>query len=246
MKKVREFFWPLLEKGVSNFPNKYESEDIIIDEENLEKSLDYIYKIYESELSRSSTIESKSSLFIGTLSVITTVILGITTLLIRSNNFNLSLLLLIITLFIVIIYIIRTIWFSIRVLERKSFHIIFYNDIIQAGKKTDYLRQIIATLINKINKNIIVTNSKVDNMTMAQEYFKRALITIILYSVFLVLFFIDKFHINLLNYKNEIIKMFNSIYFTSGLAIIFTIIIIISLVINFILLRKISNTKRSP
>jgi hypothetical protein len=51
---------------------------------------------------------------------------------------------------------------------------------------------LIAKIANKMRKNGITINGKVDNMTMAQEYFKRAIVVVTLYSFIILLFFLSK------------------------------------------------------
>lgn len=243
MKNIREFFWPLLDKATTQAIEVYTVSDIIIQDENLDKALDQIQKIYDAESVRSSSIESKSSLFIGTLSVVTTIVLAVTTTLINSNDFSFALFLIIISLLVLVIYMVRTIWFSIKVLERKGFHLMFFKDYLISDSKDLYTKNIIVKLINNTNKNIEAINGKVNNMAMAQEYFKRSLVVFIIYSGLLVVFFLQKFSANI-NDKN--INLINSIYLSSLALIFICTLCIVSIIINIILLKiikKITNQK---
>jgi hypothetical protein len=238
MKRIREFFWPILEKSSRQKINKYSITDINISEENIDIALEFTFKIYDSELNRSSIIESKSSLFIGTLSVVTSVVLAVTTALINKNDFNISLFFIVFALFILTIYMVRTIWYSIKVLERKNFDIFYHNDYLIKNAKSEYSKKIIVQLINKTNENVIIINSKVDNMTMAQEYFKRAIIVVGIYSGLVFLFFINKYSTGLINIIKYSIEVINSIYLSSGLIIFFSILFLVSLLINILFYKK--------
>lgn len=81
IKNVREFFWPLLEEESSSGINELVTNDVIVNQNNLQKTLDYIFNCYNAESDRRKTIESKASSFIGTISVVTSVVLGVTSIL---------------------------------------------------------------------------------------------------------------------------------------------------------------------
>lgn len=238
MKKIREFFWPLLEKTSITEKTNLTCDDININAENIEKGLELSFKIYESELSRSSSIETKSSIFIGTLAVITSILLSITTTLVNQNEFSMVLLLLVLTLFLLVIYVLRTVWFAIKVLERKGFHTFYHNDILREEKKENYYRVIIASLINKINKNSLLINEKVNWMVMSQEYFKRAIIILSIYSFLILTFFIEKSKLDIKKLVLEFIIILNAIHLSTGFIILLLMVAIISIIINFVLLKR--------
>lgn len=191
LKNIREFFWPLLEKCEPQNPKLLTKEDIT--NEDLKETLEYSIKFYETESERKASIEQKTTIFIGTISVVTSIIIGATVILANSKELNIATFILFLVLFILIIYMARTLWFSIKVLQRKSFFTISINDFILAETKDDYYKTLIVEISNKTKKNYKVINEKVDNMTMAQEYFKRAIIVIIIYAFFILVYFILKF-----------------------------------------------------
>jgi hypothetical protein len=169
--EIREFFWPLLEKGEDNLPINLELSEITVDSSHLEKTLEYAIDCYNTESDRKKSIESKASMFIGTISIITTVVLGVTSILVKENKFDIAICTLIILLFILTIYMSRTIWFSVQTLERRNYYSISINDFLLNDSNETYYKKIIAEVANKINKNALTINKKVDSMTMAQEYF---------------------------------------------------------------------------
>ncbi len=188
MEKIREFFWPLLEKSVQQKIKKTIVQDIKVESQNIKKALDFSIKIYDAELSRNSSIETKASLLISTLSITTTIILALTTMLVKNKNFDLVTIVSFTFLFLLIMYFLRTIWFAIKALERKPFHTFYYNDINLEGDEDNYNKELLVKIINKIQQNSFVINSKVDNMVMAQEYFKRAIVTLFIYAFFLIIY----------------------------------------------------------
>lgn len=243
MKRIREFFWPLLEKAKPSTMKVYSVDDINVNKDNIEKVLNLAQSTYDQEISRGSSVETKSSLFIGTLSVVTSVVLAVTTALINKNDFSLSLLSIIILLFILIVYMVRTIWFAIKVLERRSFHIIHHDDYLLVDEKADFSKKLIVQLLNKTNQNTSTINSKVNNMVMAQEYFKRALVVLFLYSALLLVFFIEKFSAASDIVDTSIIHQVNSINITWELAWLIIPLLAISVFLNIILYRKLKNKK---
>lgn len=243
MKRVREFFWPLLDKAEPKTLRIYTLEDINVNNENIDKVLDLTQRTFDEELSRGSSVETKSSLFIGTLSVVTSVVLAVTTALINKNDFSISLLSIVVLLFVLIVYMIRTIWFSIKVLERKSFHTMHHNNYLLGDEKIEFSKKLIVQLINKTNQNTDTANSKVNNMVMAQEYFKRAIIVLLLYSGLLLLFFIEKSSKESANTYSRIVTAANSIYINCGLLWLMLFLLMVSLLLNIILYRKLKKIK---
>ncbi len=189
---IREFIWPLLEKGENSDIKKLEFTEIEVDQKHLEQTLKYAIDYYESELQRMKSIEGKSSLFIGIISVLTSIILGATTVLAKENSFSLILFFLITILVLLALYMSRTVWFSLKTLERRSFHTISINDFLINDKGNDYYKKLIAGITNKTRKNSIIINEKVDNLTMAQEYFRRAIFIIILYAFTILFYYLFK------------------------------------------------------
>lgn len=188
MDKIREFFWPLLEKSVQLKIKETIVQDIKIESQNIKKALDFSIKIYDAELTRNSSIETKASLLISTLSITTTIILALTTILVKKQIFDFINIMSFVFLFLLIVYFLRTVWFAIKALERKPFHTFYYNDINLEGNEDDYNKELLVKIINKIERNSSVINSKVDNMVMAQEYFKRAIVTLFIYAFSLIIY----------------------------------------------------------
>ena len=96
----------------------------------------------------------------------------------------------------------------------------------------------IAAIANKMRKNAININAKVDNMTMAQEYFKRAIVVVALYSFIILLFFLSKSGINFSDYAKEFILLLNQIEISGWNVLILYILSIASIVLSLIAIRK--------
>jgi cation transport ATPase len=189
---TREFFWPLLEDSEAQEVKSITVQEINVHKDYLEKTLEYTIKRYEAEEDRKKTVESKASLFIGTISVVTSVVIGITSVLINKNEINATTCFIVFLLFILTVYMARTIWFSIQALERKNYHTISVNDFLIKEANDDYYKSLITEITNKIYKNYAAINDKVDSMTMAQEYFKRSIVVVTLFSFCILIFFLSK------------------------------------------------------
>jgi disulfide bond formation protein DsbB len=235
---IREFFWPLLEKGEAQKIQKLEPNEIKVENKHLEQTLKYALDFYESEAQRKKTVEGKSSLFISIISVITSIILGVTTVLVKTNDFSVVLLFLIFLLFVLSIYMSRTVWFSLKTLERKAYYSISINDFLIGEKNDDYFKKLISDITNKVRKNSIVINEKVDNMTMAQEYFKRAIVIVSFYSFVILIFFISKSGVNFPKLFSNGVSFLNSLNLNAWNIVILYSLIAISLLLGIKANRK--------
>lgn len=193
----RELVWPLLENDDNDSSGEVLENEIEllqidsilqIEEENLDLALQLQGKIYQEEEDRRKGTESKAALFMGSLSLANTIVIGANTLIwgkdiptgvIKTSVF-ISILL--------AIYTLRTVWFSVKVLERGAYHVLGSDDINISGDKTKYKKEIIMVYFKMIKANEKVINMKVSNLVMAQEYYKRAMLVICLYA-FMVFYF---------------------------------------------------------
>ncbi len=239
-KNIREFFWPLLEEPKKPEPTLQflTEEDIKVDSDHLKETLNYTIKCFEDENERSKIIEGKSSLFIGTISVVTTVIIGITSVLINVTQIDGTIILLVFLLFALTLYMARTVWFSIKALERKSYHVMSDSDFIIEGKDDAYYKKLIIKYSTRTRKNSRSINKKVDAMTMAQEYFKRAISTVVLYMCTLFLYFIIKSADHLLGSLQVVCQQVKMAMPHDMNIIILYVISISSLVLSGVRLRR--------
>jgi hypothetical protein len=236
---IREFFWPLLEKEEVNSVKPLTIEDISVDSVNLEKALEYTLKKFEREEDRKKSVDTKASLFIGTISVVTSVIVGITSVLINKNDFTTGTTTLIFLLFILTIYMARTIWFSVQTLERRNYHVISIQDFLLTGPKDDYNKKLIVEFANMITKNSTTINRKVDSMVMAQEYFKRAIVIVTLFSFALFILFFSKSQLLQRFDLGAGIKLVNSINLSGWILITLSLLTGLSLMLSIIaIIRK--------
>lgn len=188
---IREFFWPLLEKDFQEelaAPILEESAGLNIADENLEEAFKLKSKIFENEEERRKSIESKAALFIGTVSVASTLVVATNALITGNQEFSFPLKVSVVISFILSLYAVRTVWFSIKALERGAYSVLDFNDINVKGTKYQYYSHLIKEIQKKVIRNQKKINEKVDYFTLAQEYYKRAIVIICIYSLLILLF----------------------------------------------------------
>lgn len=241
---IREFFWPLLED--EDEPQKIKEislDELLINSDNIEKTLEFALSNFEAEESRRASVESKSSLFISTISVITTIIIAVTSILFKDSQSSGWLSCLIFLLFVLTVYMARTVWFSIKVLERRAYERISHDDFILSHEKDDYLKSIIVSVINKTQVNSITINEKVDYMTMAQEYYKRAIIVVSVYSLAIFFYSLSGLSFDVKPYIETTISTLNGVALSSWIIISLYVLIIASLIMQFVLYSRFKMNK---
>jgi len=189
LSNIREYFWPLLEKEVNDKAAKrkdIELKNIEIKNQNLKIAYDLALRYYEKEEERREVVETKSTIFIGSLGVAIAIIIAIAkdiSKLGKSNNVSVILAVL---AFIIVIYLCRALWFSIKVLERKGYEIIKFKDFNNNEQESKYIKNLIVLIINKTRKNSPLIDTKVSYMATAQAYFLNAVKAIYAFSVFII------------------------------------------------------------
>lgn len=191
LKSIREFFWPILE-GESQEPKLIERDDFCCED----NEIDYLLKVAQDyqtgEENRRKEVESKASIFIGTFSVAATIMLSLMKdFMLQGKNAITYIQAIIIT--IMILYLCRAICFSIKALSRKNYSVVGFPKYLlnSASSSNNTLsekkRKILIQMINNTRKNQVVINDKVDQMVMAQLFFKRAVVCVCLLAVFVLI-----------------------------------------------------------
>lgn len=183
MNNIREFFWPLLEEASPKTEEETPTPiKLNISEDCLEQAYSLQSKIVDAEDDRRKSIESKAALFIGTMSITSSVVAAASALLITNNVYTTPIVIFVILSCILSTYTVRTVWFSVKALERGQYATLGIDDINVAGTKSDYTRKIILDLQKITAYNQETINLKVDYLTMAQEYYKRAIVVVSIYT----------------------------------------------------------------
>ncbi|RDC56669.1 hypothetical protein DU508_05510 [Pedobacter chinensis] len=184
LNNIREFFWPLLEIEKPS-PTAIEppSFKLQVDEENLDQFLVLVNKINDAEEDRRKGIESKAALFISTISVATSIVVAANSMVISNSTFGFHVMISVFIAFILSIYAVRTVWFAVKALERGNYSVLGLKEINFKGSKFNFQKHLVSCLVNNKKYNQSTINLKADMMMMAQEYYKRAIIMISIFSL---------------------------------------------------------------
>ena len=213
-KEVRELFWPLLDPLPDRKPVAVTPQEVnVTKEEDLDKFCELAVKYYEEEDERKNSVEGKSTIFVSSIGFTTAILLSVTKDLVLnpSTDFPIVGILYLFILVSIVIYFARAVWFAIKGLERRGYHSLGYKDIINQSNDEDYKLSLAIKLINFTLKNHLIVNVKVDYMVMAHEYFKRAIVAIVIYSVTLAITSSITRYIKYTNDDDRVIKILSSI-----------------------------------
>ena len=208
----REFFWPLLEpleKG--SIRPKF---SLNISDECIDTTLEYAKKIYDAEEDRRKGIESKAALFLSTISIATTLIVASNTMIFSKPDTSIASNISIFISVLLSIYTVRTVWFSVKALERGKYHVLGFKDIDIKGNITDYKKKLIVSFATLTRANYDVIDDKVDSLAMAQAYYKRAIVIISIYAFWILFFsfFVNKGKVDRDNISDKNQKTITNIY----------------------------------
>lgn len=242
IKDIREAIWPLLDpipesdKDKKNVRISAEQIDLATDDD-LSVCYDLAVKYYEDENERKSSVESKSTIFVSAIGFTTAILIAVTKDLVLSNKTEsaFTTYIFIVLLVLIVVYMARAVWFAIKVLERKGYHTFGYADFVKSGKPDNYRADIASKLINLTINNQEIINSKVDNMVLAHEYFKRAIIFIVIYSIALAVTFPIMTYISKTGNDDRIVKILSS---TNSGTWLLSAILVISAVNLYLLLKN--------
>ncbi|MDR1181001.1 MAG: hypothetical protein LBL13_03350 [Bacteroidales bacterium] len=178
-----DIFWPLLEKEGNTNQASTNVDFSKIDSNNLSELFDRIIACYNEEEKRRKNVESKSNSIIGASCISLFLITAICVNMMRCKEIDVLTMIIAVLLIVLIAYLGRSVWFSIKVFERKPYSILLAEEYISAYSKPNIYEDLITNLSEAIRFNAKINNSKVDNMTMAQEYFKRAIVSLCSFGI---------------------------------------------------------------
>ena len=148
-------------------------------------------KCYDEENERAKIIENKASMFITSTGFLGTVLIGTSTFLLGKTIETVSsVILILLCLLAFVVYMLRTILYSLKALQRAVY---FFSDPnYDISDKDEFNRKRIYDLVNSCINNQIATNKKVDYVVLAQRFFKRAMFSVLCYVIALTLYILNK------------------------------------------------------
>lgn len=135
----------------------------------LKLKYEFMLRVLDREKERDKTIESKASMFIGSTSIMGTIMTtGLGYLSKRDNDINIFSVL---CLVVLIYYMMRSITYALLALRKRTYYYLAKNDIENATDKKTYYEGLINSIDIVLKQNQQNTNSKVDYMELAQKNF---------------------------------------------------------------------------
>ena len=158
-----------------------------ISSENVDASLEFAKLMYQLQKERVATIESKSSVFVAFFGAVIAVLAFLLKDVVMSESYGELGSLLLLGGAVMIIYILQVMRYSIKAMERQSYHSLDEADFLNISKSESVIK-----IINKVKSNYDVINEKVDHMTMAQEFVKRLLCIVTIIAVLMAVYALCK------------------------------------------------------
>lgn len=219
---------------------KVESNAIEGDISTLKMKSDIAHRGYQEEFERMRATEGKASIFISTTGFLATIVVGVTTLLVRVEQIDLFVLLLVAITGFLTFYMMRTIVYSVRAMRRQNFLRINPASVASIADETAQLKECIADYINAVKLNMQVINRKVELSSMAQTYFKRAIAALVVYVVALFMYALVNSNIPIGDYYTTVSTEISQWTLPVWYMYSTLILIVISLVLSCIALYKVS------
>lgn len=184
LENVREFFWPMLERLEDSPIKKIQIDDCKFLDEEIDMILKYLEDNKCSEDNRRKEVESKATIFIGTFSVANTVLINLAKEFVFNSNQKDGILSTIVVFLIslTIIYLCKAIQYAIKTVKRRNYRVLGFPEFMLT-EEIDKKKKIFVDLYNSIKVNQKEINIKVDYMMMAQEFFQRAVATVLVLTV---------------------------------------------------------------
>lgn len=239
MRNIIEWFFPSIPKGEEEKEQrKIKADEIQGDINALKLKSDITYRGYQEEFERMRTTEGKASMFIGTTGFLATIVVGVTTLLVSEQQIGILILFLIGITGILTFYMARTISYSVKAMRRQTFTSIDPASVTRNADEEAQLKENIADYINASKKNAYVINRKVEFSFMAQQYFKRAVFSLMFYVIALLLYAIAHSDIPLYDYYTAVIDEVSTWKLEVWYMITTSVLLVMSLFLSSLALYK--------
>lgn len=196
IKKIKRFFHVKAEEKSPKAEASGQDAQQLNDLETLRLRYEFLKGVYDGENQRRRTVEHKASLLIGSLSMMGAVIVG-------AANFYSNDILSQKSLYIVFytaslaVGLCFTLYYAIRTLKKRTLTLMDTNDQENITQIEAFYTKMISNLSICIKRNKEITNLKVDEMEMSQNWFYIVLLSIGFYFVTLFIqVFFAKLHWN--------------------------------------------------
>jgi hypothetical protein len=127
-------------------------------------------------------------------------------------------------------------------LKRREFKVLNSHDITEY--KENYLKEVIAKLINISKENAKTINLRVDFMTMAQEYYQRAIITLVFYAVFMFIVIIKNLKFGGRAFFTHVFDLKSYFIHSDWLQIVFFALLILNTIFLLVILNRTKSQRK--
>ena len=174
------------ELASSQVENQEEAAQLKDEFETLKLRYEFLKGVYEAENQRRRTVEQKASLLIGSLSMMGAVIVGVANFYSGDTPSQVAFYIVFYTASLAI-SLCFTLYHAIRTLKKRTLTLMDTNDQENIIGSKAFFMKMIENLSTCIEKNKIITNYKVDEMEMSQNWFYIVLLSIGFYFTTLIM-----------------------------------------------------------
>lgn len=171
LKRIREFFWPILETVKDTCP-LYKGKEI--KKSNLDIALKLALQMYQDERERVQRIETKAMCFIAFFGALMSFVLFVIKDVVMVSRITFGNIFLVIWAVVISIYSTKVMIFAVKTLEKVPTQVI--SEDVFCGKTCD-TQDIIEKIVLIVRGNYAIINRKVDNMAMTHLYANRVIIS---------------------------------------------------------------------
>lgn len=242
LRNIIDFIYPLMPKGKrESDANLISIESIVGDETILHEKEKAARQYYQEEKDRVKSIEGKASMFITSSGFLGTVLIGTSNILIGQNDEPVFYkLMLALCLLFFVVYMVSTVIYSIEALKRATYTRPDPTTLITIEKSEQYEKNLVADLLNSTLRNQNIANQKMDNVVMAQRYFRRLMLSVLAFVIVILIHVLDKNGISIVTCFSEINDVVKTWSMQLWVVIVAFVLIIVSLILNIVSLVKIS------
>ena len=227
---IVDFFFPSSIKG---------SESV------LSKKADAARQCYTEERERTKTIEGKASMFITSTGFLGTVLIGTSNILIsQANEIVRFKIVMILCLLFFSIYMVFTMLYSIKALQRSSFCRPDPSTVMSISEDNNLVQNTIADLLYSISFNLKVTNQKMDYVVMAQRFFKRLICSVLAFVIVLLIYLLELNGISFIGWFLTVTEVVSTWNLNVWFVLVSSILLATSTVMSVIALVKIVRIKK--
>jgi hypothetical protein len=202
-------------------------------------------RYYEEEKGRVRTIEGKAAMFLKSSGFLGTVLIGTSNILLGQENGPMGLkILMTVCLFFFTFYMVITIVYSIKALHRGVYSRPDPVTILEIENGGDYDKQAIVDLLNSTIYNQNSANSKMDNVVLAQRYFLRLMLSLLMFVLILLLYVLQQNGLSVLPVFRAIKEEVGTWPISMWFMFISSTVIIGSLVLGIVSLVRVSRLKK--